>query len=799
MTLMLLATAFTLTYSQTKSINAVKIPTGKIVIDGIPDREILLNCQSAREFTEWDPNPGKKEKDRTEVRIVYDDIALYVIAEMHLDQTKMISQILTERDDAGVSDYFIFNFDPFGDNALSYNFGVTAAGVQFDFKLSENGEDFNWNEVWKSKINITDSSWIAELQIPYSAIRFPKKNTGERKVNFIRHINDGRTKLSWSPIEPTENNLNMSNGTLNGFEISSTPVRLSLSPYISAYVEKKSGLPGISWYVKGGADLKYGINESFTLDMMLIPDFGQVRSDDYSLNLSPYEIYYDERRSFFKEGTELFERAGIFYSRRIGGNPLNFYTLNEEMTENEIITSNPSELQLLNAFKVSGKTKKGTSLGFLNALSLKSEAVLEDTVTGEERTFITQSFTNYNVAAFEQSLKHNSYVSFVNTNMLIPNSDFMANVTGTDFKLAEKRNTYAFFAKGAYSYNKLIQDSSNNGFYSDFSFEKIKGKFKFQIGNSLLNDTYNPNYMGYLQSNNEIVNEAVISYTFFNPVKKILRLNTEMRYAHNTFFKPRHMLSSEININIYALTQKNLSLWINTGGELGNSYNFNETRTTDRYFQQLRTNYYILGFSSNYAKPFALDMQGTYWDNTDKEQFGYGLNISPRFQLGKSFMLILMCDYSTNKFFGYTGTNGNDIQFGLRLRQDIQNVVDAKYIFNNKSSLSLRISHINSKVNYAGSYILDSDGFPQLADFELEPLDFNMLNSYLNYQLEFAPGSFLSLTWKNELLKTDTEPADHYFQSLKETLNDHPNNNLSVRLILYLNYFTLKNKFKAYE
>jgi hypothetical protein len=233
---------------------------------------------------------------------------------------------------------------------------------------------------------------------------------------------------------------------------------------------------------------------------------------------------------------------------------------------------------------------------------------------------------------------------------------------------------------------------------------------------------------------------------------------------------------------------------MNTGGELGPIYDFNETRTSYRYFQQSRTNYLIFGFSSNYAKPFALDGNFTYWRNIDKAQYGYQINISPRIRFSDSFMLILMSDYAYNKSFGYTGTDGLDIQFGMRLRRDIQNLIDAKYIFNNRSSLSLRVSHINSKVTYDGSYILDSEGIPQPSDFELEPLDFNMLNSYLMYQLEIAPGSFLSLTWKNELLKTDSELAETYFLSLKETINDHPNNNLSVRLILYLNYFTLKNR-----
>ncbi len=117
-------------------------------------------------------------------------------------------------------------------------------------------------------------------------------------------------------------------------------------------------------------DLKYGISESFTLDMMLIPDFGQIQSDDQQLNLSPYEFYYSEKRQFFTEGTELFDRAEIFYSRRIGASPKFSYKAYDELAENEIVDYSPSETQLLNATKVSGRTTRGWGLGFLNAMSL---------------------------------------------------------------------------------------------------------------------------------------------------------------------------------------------------------------------------------------------------------------------------------------------------------------------------------------------------------------------------------------------------------------------------------------------
>src|SRR4030065_2962379 len=114
-------------------------------------------------------------------------------------------------------------------------------------------------------------------------------------------------------------------------------------------------------------DVKYGLNESYTLDMMLIPDFGQIQSDDKELNLSPYELYYDEKRQFFTEGTELFQRGNIFYSRRIGSAPKFTDRAENALRTGEIVESNPSETQLINATKISGRSSKGWGFGFLNA------------------------------------------------------------------------------------------------------------------------------------------------------------------------------------------------------------------------------------------------------------------------------------------------------------------------------------------------------------------------------------------------------------------------------------------------
>ena len=150
--------------------------------------------------------------------------------------------------------------------------------------------------------------------------------------------------------------------------------------------------------------------------MMLIPDFGQVQSDDQVLNLTPFEIRYDEKRQFFTEATELFNKCDIFYTRRVGSTPKNYNAPYDSLRQNEKVIKNPDQTRIINATKISGRNAKGLGIGFFNGMTTNTWASLQDTVTGKSRRIMTQPFTNYNVLVVDQNLKNNSYVTLINTN-----------------------------------------------------------------------------------------------------------------------------------------------------------------------------------------------------------------------------------------------------------------------------------------------------------------------------------------------------------------------------------------------
>ncbi|MBK7182455.1 MAG: hypothetical protein IPH89_05700 [Bacteroidetes bacterium] len=229
-------------------------------------------------------------------------------------------------------------------------------------------------------------------------------------------------------------------GDITGIENIKSPLRLSITPYVSAYLENypynQIGKSNNSYSFNGGMDIKYGINESFTLDMTLVPDFGQVQSDNQVLNLSPFEVQFNENRQFFTEGTELFNRAGLFYSRRIGGQPLNYYNAYNQLNEGEYLKENPASSQLINATKVSGRTKKNLGIGIFNSTSKPMFATISDSLGNTQKE--TRPLSNYTYC-FRSSIKNNSYISLINTNVTRNGGDYDANVTGTNFDLLTKK------------------------------------------------------------------------------------------------------------------------------------------------------------------------------------------------------------------------------------------------------------------------------------------------------------------------------------------------------------------------
>ena len=268
----------------------------KINIDGELNENAWSKATYSNGFTQIKPYPGKPATRDSKVAICYDHEAIYFAAICY-DQRDSVSQVLSLRDDYNANlDVFAIFLDTYNDNQNGFGFGVTSKGVQLDSKISNNEYNDQLNLVWNSVVKITDTAWIAEIKIPFSAIRFPKKQVQDWGINFTRQISRYREESTWSPVNPDLENYLLEAGDVVGIENIDPPLRLALMPYVSSYLNH-SKADGTTTSLNGGMDIKYGINEALTLDVTLVPDFGQVVFDQQVLNISPFEIQFNDNFS----------------------------------------------------------------------------------------------------------------------------------------------------------------------------------------------------------------------------------------------------------------------------------------------------------------------------------------------------------------------------------------------------------------------------------------------------------------------------------------------------------------------
>jgi len=778
--------------------------TSPIKIDGILDELEWKKTTIATDFVQSSPILGKKAGQKTIVKTLYDQEALYVSAVLYDVNRDSITTTLSTRDDFGNADYFGVIIDTYSSATIGFSFIVTSAGVQIDDLFSGDEVDRNWNAVWESKVKVDDDKWTVEIKIPFSAIRFPNQDIQNWKINFNRTTRRNREDSFWNPYDPTKARFLSQFGDLKGITKLKSPVRLSLSPYLSSYTENYKGSTHSNF--NGGMDLKYGINDAFTVDMTLIPDFNQVQSDNQVLNLSPFEIRYNENRQFFTEGTELFNKSDIFHSRRIGSSPIHQYSIH--ISENEKIISNPTSTPLVNATKLSGRTKKGLGIGVFNGITRQVSAILQDTITNNTREFVTSPLTNYNILVLDQNLKNNSTVTFTNTSVWRSGQTYDANVSSLAADLFNAKNTYNIF--GNLNMSQLYGADQNFGYATDLYLEKSSGQFQFGTFVRLSDENYDPNDFGFLLRNNYQVYDVNFQYNTYKPFWNIYKSWSNLEFEYTKLFTPNVYTSAEIRSE-YGATFKNfLTAGIQANYKL-KAHDYFEPRLDGRFF--IIPNVFNYGgfYSSNYAKRFALDLRINN-EIFETDRASYFLKVSPRVRISDKFTTIYtMSLYQSNNEHGFALTedynsvliNANPI-FGKRNRQTIENSIEANYIFTNRMGLSFKLRQYWAKVSYQRFYELQDNGTLSPSGYTGETNDktslhnnnFNAFNIDMVYNWVFAPGSELSVVWKNALFSSTNEIDYSYIENSQNLTELPATNSISLKLLYYIDYYKILSKLR---
>jgi hypothetical protein len=770
-------------------------------IDGVLDDAIWKSANIATDFIQFRPDMGNSlpQDERTEVRMTYDDNAIYVAAYLYDDPKKIMKQ-LTSRDNFGQSDFFALVLNPNNDSQNNTQFFVFSSGVQADALASPSiGEDFSWNAVWDSAVKINDDGWSLEMKIPYRTLRFDNQEAPTWGLQFHRHFRRFRSQYTWNPVDITKGYIGLYNGEMNGLDGIKPPTRLILYPFTTGIIDSFDGETKTDLTL--GMDVKYGITENFTLDATLVPDFSQAGFDNVVLNLGPFEQTFSEQRQFFTEGVDLFSKGGLFFSRRVGSAPSGELSVSDSESINA-----PDEVKVLNAIKVSGRTKDGWGVGIFNAITEKTDAIITDNLTGVSRKEVIEPFTNYNILVVDKQYNGNSSISLINTNVMREGSFRDANVTALVSDITNRKNTFRFISEVKMSNVNYQLQPSETGFSSSFFAGKVAGNLRYSFNHNFADTKYEINDLG-LQFRNNFNNfGADVSYEIFEPKGK---LNS---YRINTFINYRMLANPGVYTGMnfgggYRATTTKLDFFrFRLNVEPGKQYDYFESRDGRAFIYE---NFISTGgyFSSNYNRVFALDLGGnigTLFEN-GRDFFTYDFEIGPRVRFNDNFLMVYELSFiHRNGDRGYaTEVNGEPI-FGERQRQIVTNSISANYTFDPFNVLALTFRHYWDTVryNYDMFTLQDNGRLTTNSGFNKDnigtdpDINFSTWNIDLSYSWQFAPGSFLTALYRNQLFNIDDESTASYSDSLN-TLFDQPiQNTFSLRLQYFLDYNDVKRAFR---
>ena len=408
--------SLTIPGSTTPVIGAVRLRGEVPRIDGVPDDAAWAQAPRAIEFTQFDPHPGEPATERTEARVLYGEDAIYVAFWAFDSAPDSVVGQLTRRDQPSYSDYVAVQIDSYFDRRTAFDFQINPEGVKSDvFRFDDTNEDPGWDAVWDGAAVRTADGWTAEFRIPYSQLRFREDAEQTWGINFIRRIARRQEMATWADVRRGNAQIVSAFGQLQGLEGIEPPRRLEITPYSVARVSRGPGDEANPFYRKNdtfgtvGADLKFGVTSDLTLNVTLNPDFGQVDADPAEVNLSAFESFFPERRPFFVEGANLFDlpvsqgdgngfTESLFYSRRVGRAPQGFADAQGGYVDADDQTT------ILGAWKLSGKTAGGWSIGVMHAVTAEEQAEIAPAAGGRDESVI-EPFTNYGVARVSRDFR----------------------------------------------------------------------------------------------------------------------------------------------------------------------------------------------------------------------------------------------------------------------------------------------------------------------------------------------------------------------------------------------------------
>ncbi len=801
-------------FSQIKTLPAIKTAVAP-KIDGVLDDAAWRDVPVAKDFIQNFPNVGQPASQKTEVKVVYDDEAIYIAAYLY-DDPALIRRQITARDEEQQKDldYFSVFLDTYHDLQNGFQFIVTSSNVQSDVRISPGynagfGEygDKTWDAVWDSKVSIKENGWVVEMKIPYITIRFARKDVQDWGIQFMRSVRRNNETSFWNHVDPQVNGIVNQFGLMKNLVDIKPALRLSFSPYITGGLRSEPSETGPGFrsekIINGGMDVKYGINESFTLDATLIPDFGQVISDNVVNNLTPYEVRFDEFRQFFTEGIDIFNKAGLFYSRRIGARPSGFNSVVQMVNSDpdlEIIR-NPGRTQLYNAIKLSGRTPKKLGIGVLNAVGAPMYATVENTMTGERTKIKTEPLANYNIIVLDQVLKGRSYVTFTNTNVTRSDKGRDANVTGLDFSFFDKKNRYNVRGYGHYS--KVFNTTNYDGFNTLLRAGKVSGQLQYYVQNLIRSPDYDPTDLGYLATANQHINLGSVSWQQFKPTKNFLSYRYSLVAEYRRLYDPNTFNTLSITASGFWFFKNFWDTRLSLGYLPDQHDYFLLRRPFNHYARRPQYGFVSLDGSTDSRKKLFFSynvLLADFFKNPEKDYHILYGSLRYRFS-NKLTMEVNHRHEAETDYIIYGGRNSmNEPLIYFVDFKDVTSIFSGIYNFTSRINLTLRARHYWSQVIRKRVAGVDNRGLP-VGETPVSGIDdnVNVFNVDAFFTWDFRYGSRLIVGYKNwlgEAEQVNGNAYKNYLSNFGQIFNLRHGNELTVRFIYFLDYNQLRRKRK---
>ncbi len=665
-----------------------------LTIDGKLDDPVWLKANWQGDFVQYEPSEGLKPGQKTEFAILLDENFIYTAFRCWDTRPDSIVQRLTQRDDID-GDFVAVQFDSYNDKRTAFSFFVNAAGIKLDYIISNDGEneDNTWDPIWLVKTSRDSLGWYAEMRIPLTQLRFEGNSEQTWGLQAGRKLFRKEEVSIWQPASKKTSGWVSQFGELKGLKNLKSRKVADITPYAVARTDRYEKEPenpykssGKKNHLSGGVDGKVGLTNNLTLDFTINPDFGQVEADPSEVNLTSYETYFEEKRPFFIEGKNIMSfplmfgdgdlgTENLFYSRRIGRRPHN----SPELNDGEYLDA-PDFTSILGAAKITGKTKKGLSIGFME--SLTSEEFAQISNGQEERSEMIEPFTNFSIGRVQQDFDEGNTIlggmftmvnrklgeyqlDYLHKTALSGGFDFAHKWHNKDYEL----NFSAYFSRvegsteaishtqQSWIHNFQRPDATHLEFDSTRTslsgqggkvvFAKNGGTLKFMAATAWKSPGLELNDVGYMRQADNVMELVWVGYRIYEPfsIFRNLRLNfnqwTEWNFAGE-------LTGPGGNINAHAQFK---NYW---GFHFGTNMNGEQISTTElRGGPALKipgTKNLWVAFGSNDQKRLTAEMQMmALKSNVENSKGMYNAELELGYRPSKSLKITISPGYTINE------------------------------------------------------------------------------------------------------------------------------------------------------